>query len=178
MIGDGLRAAAADGASTEAVAFEHRLAGVVTDPGCYDYFASWPFPPVFRRLIEQGERRLVNEYWEDFLKGASPVERFEIAKRTEIFPSSDAYDLLKTMQEYEYRSDIPRISSPTLVFSPQREQFFPGQAAVVYELLTASKKLVRFTVGEGAQFHCEPMAPQFRNETLYAWLAGVFAGDA
>ena len=161
---------------SRAAAFEHRLAAVVLDPGVVDYFASWTLPPVFLKLIRAGKRQAVNDGWVDFLKGATPVERFTIAKRTEIFPPSDPFDLFTTMEQYTSRNVIHQITSPTLVLSPQLEQFFPGQPKELYELLTAPKELVRFTVAEGAQYHCEPMSPQFRNETLYDWLAGVFAG--
>jgi len=161
-----------------AAAYEHRLTALVVDPGSYDYLASWPLPPVFLRLLRQGKRAAVNDAWKDFVKGASPFERFEIAKRTEIFPPSDPYDMLKTMQTYYFRDDIPLITSPTLVFSPQLEDAFPGQPEEVYKLLTAPKKFVEFTVAEGAQYHCEPMAPQFRNETLYDWLAGVWSAPS
>jgi hypothetical protein len=33
--------------------------------------------------------------------------------------------------------------------------------------------MVAFTAAEGANFHCEPMAPQTRNEVMYDWLANV-----
>ena len=161
---------------SRAAAFEHRLAAVILDPGVVDYFASWTLPPVFLKLIRAGKRQAVNDGWVDFLKGATPVERFTIAKRTEIFPPSDPFDLFTTMEQYTSRNVIHQITSPTLVLSPQLEQFFPGQPKELYELLTAPKELVRFTVAEGAQYHCEPMSPQVRNETLYDWLAGVFAG--
>jgi hypothetical protein len=50
------------------------------------------------------------------------------------------------------------------------EQFYPGQSQAVYSQLRSRKKLVNFTVAEGAEFHDEPMAPQTRNEVLYDWL--------
>lgn len=36
--------------------------------------------------------------------------------------------------------------------------------------LRGQKRLIRFTAAEGAQFHCEPMAPQLRNERVFDWL--------
>ncbi|MBM4266654.1 MAG: hypothetical protein FJ144_08595 [Deltaproteobacteria bacterium] len=30
-----------------------------------------------------------------------------------------------------------------------------------------------FTAAEGAQFHCEPMAPQLRNERVFDWLERI-----
>jgi hypothetical protein len=52
----------------------------------------------------------------------------------------------------------------------EQEQFFPGQSKQMYDWLRARRALARFTVAEGAQFHCEPMAPTLRNDTLLGWL--------
>jgi hypothetical protein len=30
--------------------------------------------------------------------------------------------------------------------------------------------LIKFTVAEGGEYHCEPMAPQLRNERVFDWL--------
>lgn len=35
------------------------------------------------------------------------------------------------------------------------------------------KELIHFTAAEGAQFHCEPMAPQLRNERVFDWLERI-----
>ena len=67
-------------------------------------------------------------------------------------------------------STISRVKAPTLVIEADEEQFVPGQAQQLYEQLTSRKKLLTFTVAEGAQFHCEPMAPQLRNELMFNWL--------
>ena len=55
-----------------------------------------------------------------------------------------------------------------LVINNEIEQFFPGQAKTLYDLLSRSrgKRYVTFNVAEGAQFHCEPMAPQRRNDAV------------
>ena len=67
-------------------------------------------------------------------------------------------------------STISRVKAPTLVIEADEEQFVPGQAQELYKQLGSRKKLLTFTVAEGAQFHCEPMAPQLRNEVMFNWL--------
>ena len=67
-------------------------------------------------------------------------------------------------------STISRVKAPTLVIEADEEQFVPGQAQELYKQLGSRKKLLTFTVAEGAQFHCEPMAPQLRNELMFNWL--------
>lgn len=36
--------------------------------------------------------------------------------------------------------------------------------------MKAPRTLIKFTVAEGAEYHCEPMAPQLRNERVFDWL--------
>ena len=45
-----------------------------------------------------------------------------------------------------------------LIADPDGEQFWPGQSRQVYDGLQSPKTLVRFTVAEGADLHCEPLA--------------------
>jgi hypothetical protein len=112
----------------------------------------------------------VNEIWAGVERGANAEQRFDLAKRSEIFRAPDGFTLIKDLQAYSNTDVIHQITAPTLVTSPQFEEFYPGQAERLYALLTAPKELVRFTVAEGAQFHCEPMAPLRRNEVVYDWL--------
>lgn len=153
-----------------AAAFEHRLAAVVLDPGVTDVLASWPLPKALIELVNAGKRREVNEGWAEAMRGANAEQRFTLAKRSEIFRAPDTFTLIRDLQAYSNTDVIGRITAPTLVCSPQFEEFYPGQPEQLYALLDAPKELVRFTVAEGAQFHCEPMAPTRRNEIVYDWL--------
>jgi hypothetical protein len=40
----------------------------------------------------------------------------------------------------------------------------------MHKWLGAQSTLLKFTVAEGAEYHCEPMAPQLRNERVFDWL--------
>jgi hypothetical protein len=63
-----------------------------------------------------------------------------------------------------------KIKAPTAICSPELERFFPGQPERLLKLLKTKKKLLKFTIEEGAEFHCEPLAPQLRNERVFDWL--------
>lgn len=153
-----------------AAAFEHRLAAVVLDPGVTDVLAAWRLPKALIELVNAGKRREVDRAWAEAMRGADEEQRFTLAKRSEIFRAPDTFTLIKDLQAYSNADVIHRITAPTLVCSPRFESFYPGQAEKLYALLTAPKELVRFTVAEGAQFHCEPMAPLWRNAVVYDWL--------
>ncbi len=63
-----------------------------------------------------------------------------------------------------------KIQAPTAICSPELEQFFPGQPEKLAKMLKTKKQLLKFTIEEGAELHCEPMAPQLRNERVLNWL--------
>jgi hypothetical protein len=57
-----------------------------------------------------------------------------------------------------------------LITDPDGEQFWPGQSRRVCDGLQSPKALVRFTVAEGADRHCEPLAPGLRAQRIIDWL--------
>ena len=61
--------------------------------------------------------------------------------------------------------------APTIITAPQGENFFPGQSPILDRWVTSRPHtMVPFYAAEGAQFHCEPMAPTVRNDTVFDWL--------
>jgi Prolyl oligopeptidase family len=158
-----------------AAAFEHRLAAVVPDPGVVDAFKTWSasLPPALLDLLYQGQRKEFNAIWNEVPGELPESERFGIAKRAEIYGQGDGYEKLQLARKFKLtRALARRIEAPVAALSPELEQFFPGQAETLYGWLHERKALLRFTVAEGAQYHCEPMAPQLRNERVFDWLEG------
>jgi pimeloyl-ACP methyl ester carboxylesterase len=156
-----------------AAAFEHRLASVVPDPGVVDSFKTWSasLPPSLLELLYQGQRKQFNEIWNEIPSELPEGERFGIAKRVEIYGQGDGYEQLSLARKFVLTPELARrIEAPVGIVSPELEQFFPGQAEMLEHWLRGRKKLLRFTVAEGAQYHCEPMAPQLRNERVFDWL--------
>lgn len=155
-----------------AAAYEHRLAGLVPDPGVVDAFVSWqeglgPLLP----LLNGGEREEFNREWNGYVAQTGEFKRFGIEKRIEIYGPSEGYEQLQLAQKFKLTpEEARRISAPTAILSPELEQFFPGQAETLHGWMGAQSELIRFTVAEGAEYHCEPMAPQLRNERVFDWL--------
>jgi hypothetical protein len=157
-----------------AAAFEHRLAAVVCDPGVVDAFKTWSaaLPPSLLELLHGGQRDQFNAIWDEIPKELPESERFGIAKRAEIYGQGGGYEKLRLARKFAMSRELARrIDAPVAVLSPELEQFFPGQAETLDRWLDGHKRtLMRFTTAEGAQFHCEPMAPQLRNERVFDWL--------
>ena len=171
-----------------AAAFEHRLAAVVADPGVLDAWQA--FPPFLQKIFAGAAPKAeVNRIWRtDIVPALTAAERFTFAKRSELFGPqylaagragrvlTDVYDLGRTIMQVNCASTAARVRSPTLVLNYQDEQFYPGQARKVYDLLCKiPRQFHTFTVAEGAEYHDAPMAPQTRNQVVFDWLDNILA---
>jgi hypothetical protein len=162
---------------TRAAAFEHRLAAVVADPGIHDVFSGWTIgkgalPPSLVALLRAGREQEFNHFWRQALPHLTASERFVVAKRSEIYGNGDLYARLRQALKFDISRPLVRqITTPMALTEPAQEASFPGQAKTVYEWLRARpKRVIDFTVAEGAQLHCEPMAPTVRNDTVFDWV--------
>ena len=159
--------------TARAAAFEHRLAGLVTDPGVVDCFVSWSGNlKSLLPLLNHGKKAEFNKYWKQYvIDRADEYERVGLEKRLEIYGNVSTYDKLKLAQKFKLKRGIARrIDAPAAILSPQLEQFFPGQPETLHRWLGNASTLIKFTVAEGGEYHCEPMAPQLRNERVFDWL--------
>lgn len=160
-----------------AAAFEHRLAAIVADGGVHDAFVSWSdeLPREMLEMLYAGRKSEFNAYWAEGQSEFPATFRFNIAKRAEIYGSGSFYDQLRLASRFRLTESLARrITTPSLMIVAELEQFFPGQARTLYGWLRAKPKtLMHFTIAEGAQYHCEPMAPQLRNERVFDWLETV-----
>ena len=165
-----------------AAAFEKRIAAIVADPGSVDTWLA--YPDFLRKLFaNRATKTQVNNIWNhDFVPGLPASDRFLFAKRSEIFAPqflrtaragkvlTDFWTFGQLASRFTNASVIPKVRAPVLVTNYQLEQFYPGQATRLYDALRSAKKLVTFTIAEGAEYHDAPMAPQRRNQVVFDWL--------
>jgi hypothetical protein len=154
-----------------ALAFEHRVAAAVADPGVIDVGTTWreKLPKSMLRQLERGEQ-------EKFDRNMSMAEHFVRGMRAQLefrmrpFGMSSPYDVYKALEEYKLDGLIAEIRCPMLVCDPDHEQFWPGQSRQLYEALPEPKELTRFTSEEGSDWHCEPRSPAIRDQRIFDWL--------
>jgi hypothetical protein len=80
-------------------------------------------------------------------------------------------DFFTASEKYRFTpDDIAAIRCPMLITAPENEQFWPGRSAQLADALTCPVTLLAFTAAEGADGHCEPLAPALRNERIFDWL--------
>ncbi|ADB50237.1 alpha/beta hydrolase family protein [Conexibacter woesei] len=158
-----------------AVAFEHRIAAAVADPGVTDVSTSWleHLPGSLRKKLAAGDREGFDKTMGIGMRFSSEA-RFQMAFRSFPYEIDDPFDVYNAVLEYRLDDEtIARIRCPTLVTSPEHEEFWPGQSQRLYDALRCPKELVSFTAAEGADQHCEPLAPALRNQRVFDWLEGV-----
>lgn len=160
-----------------AAAFEPRLAAIVADPGVTRAGSSWfdSLPPALAASFAAGDRAAFDAILAEGDKDAPAALRFEVAKRCEPYGVADIWDLLTELGRYDLTDVAGAIRCPTLVCDPDDEQFWPGQSAELFALLTCPKTLLPFTEAEGAAGHCEPMAQTLRNQRVFDWLEAALA---
>jgi hypothetical protein len=154
-----------------ALAFEHRIAAGVADPGVWDVSEPWfrTVPQLLRDMLRDGKK----ESFDQMLKMGTQNPRIQgmLRMRMRPFGTTSYYEVFRAVQEYTLAEVASRITCPMLVTDPEGEQFFPGQSQKLYDALRGPKKLIHFTRDQGADQHCEVNAPGYRDYCIYNWLA-------
>jgi hypothetical protein len=156
-----------------ALAFEHRFAAAVADPGVVDVSTSWidPLPKSLREDLAAGRQ-------EQFDRKMRIGERFSrsttalLTFRGEPYGLHDdsRFRLYEAVMRYRLGAEVAGVDTPLLITEPEDEQFWPGQSQQLFDLLPGPKELVRFSAAEGAGRHCEPMALALRDARVFDWL--------
>lgn len=160
-----------------AVAFEHRIAAAVADPGVVDVGSSWlaQLPGSMQQMLEEGKREEFEKYMALGMKFSSEAKRQTLAFRARPYGVTSTYDAFRAAMAYRLDAKTAeQIRCPMLITSPEDEQFWPGQSQALYDRLTCPRTLMPFTAAEGGAGHCEPMAQGLKDQRVFDWLAEVF----
>jgi hypothetical protein len=98
-----------------------------------------------------------------------------LAKRCEPYGTRSLHDILTWLADDDLAGVAGLIRCPTLATEPEGETFWPKQSQQLFDALTCPKTLMRFTAAEGADLHCEPLAPGLRNQRVFHWLEETLA---
>ncbi len=164
-----------------AAAFEHRLAACIADDGVYDFGASQlsAFPADKRDQIRAAlfvpSAPELDQALEQTIKTNS-VARWGFTHGMYVTGAKSPRAFLAATQSFNMRDGIAeQIKCPTLVCDAGKDIFFEGQAQQLFDHLTCTKKMIRFTDTEGAAAHCEMGASRLAYARMYDWLDEVFA---
>ncbi len=159
-----------------ALAFEHRPAAAVVDPGVVQVAASWTrtMPKTLLKLLDEGKDHAFDRDMDLGLrlsKATAATWRF----RSRPYGVEGYAATLRAVQKYDLRDVAARITTPLLVTAPEGEQFWPGQSEELVRLAPDVATLVRFTAAEGATLHCQPLARALTEQRVFDWLDEALA---
>jgi hypothetical protein len=154
------------------LAFEHRIAAAVADPGVVDVATTvlGHLPHMMIKLLDAGDQKKFDRDMEWTLR-LSPSTRALLALRMRPYGTTSAYEFFAAARDYVLTDElIGKITTPLLITDPDNEQFWPGQSHELHDKLTSPGTIVGFTEAEGADSHCEPAASGVRGERIFDWL--------
>jgi dienelactone hydrolase len=145
---------------------EPRLAALIADPGQID--------------MAQGLPQRLGELW-DHVDDPTADDRFEAllavpALKTLFAPRmttngvSTVRGYVGDMRRYTSRDQVAAITCPSFITDNETDQVSTGQGQQLYNQLTRPKQFRRFLRAEGAEGHCEGMAPAVFWTAAFDWL--------
>ncbi len=153
------------------LAFEHRIAAAIADPGVVDVSTSWTdhMPKSMIKLLHDGDREKFDKEMAFGMKmpGAG---KSAWSFRARPYNQTGYYDTMAEVLKYNVTDVAASITTPLLVTSPEDEQFWPGQSEKLDSLIPGETELVRFTAAEGANYHCQPLARLLTEQRMFDWL--------
>ena len=153
------------------LAFEHRIAAAVADPGVVDVSTSWTahLPKSMLALLHAGQREKFDKEMEFGMKLPGGSES-TWAFRARPYGQSSYFDTMVEVLKYNVHDVAGSVSTPLLITAPDDEHFWPGQSEQLAALLPGETELVRFTAAEGANYHCQPLARLLTEQRMFDWL--------
>ena len=142
------------------------LAALVVDPGQYDIAvtlaarlgALWP------HLDDPAAKGKFDALLEN------PAMRALLGPRMVTNGVSDPQAFFRDMRRYTAAALAPSIACPSFVTDNETDPVSTGQGQQLYDALTCPKAFRRFTRAEGAEGHCEGMAPIVFWTAAFDWL--------
>lgn len=156
---------------TRALAFEHRPAAAVVDPGVVEVAASWTtqIPHSLLKLLDKGDDHAFDRDM-DLGMRLSPSAARAWRFRARPYGADGYAATLREVQKYDATDVAGRITTPLLITAPEDEQFWPGQSEKLAALAPEVSTLVRFSAAEGADRHCQPLARALTEQRMFDWL--------
>lgn len=156
-----------------ALAFEHRFAAAVADPGVVDVATSWTatVPLAMREALTRGEQELFDREMH-VAQLFAPETKALLEARAAPYGglNGSAYDVFTRVARYRLGDEVEQIVTPLLITASPGERRWPGQSRALFERLPGDAQLVEFTDAEGQG---EPLASALREARIFDWLDQV-----
>lgn len=145
---------------------EPRLAAMVADPGQYDISAAIArmLGPLWASVDDPGADPEFDALTQN------PAMKALLGPRmvTNGTPTARAYFV--DMRRYQCIGQAPKIACPSFITDNETDAISTGQGQQLFDALTCRKTFRRFRRDEGAEGHCEGMAPIVFWTAAFDWL--------
>lgn len=151
-----------------AAAFDHRIAACIAYDGVLNMAVMFP-----GWQEGQHDRDKWIAVMDDLIahRKEQPTSlRWVLSNGLWVFGCDTGQELIDEITKYDLTSVADQITCPTLVCDAEDDQFFPGQAGLLYDALGSPKTLVKFTAAEGAGEHCQEGAMTLFHQRIFDWL--------
>ena len=148
---------------------ERRLAAMIVDPGQFDLGVA-----LIGRLGPLGQQvddPAADSQFESLL--TIPALKALLAPRMVTHGLTSVRAYCRDVLRYTNRESAAAITCPSFVTDNETDQVSTGQGKALFEQLTCPKTFRLFTKAEGAEGHCEGMAPVVFWTAAFDWLDGV-----
>lgn len=154
-----------------ALAFEHRFAAAIADPGVVDVSTSWTghLPKSLIRVLDEKKNEKFDREMALGLK-LSPETARTWNFRARPYGTTGYAETLEAVRLYTVADHAAKIATPLLITDPEGEQFWPGQSERLADLTPTVSTVVHFTAAEGANEHCEPLGRALTAQRMFDWL--------
>jgi alpha-beta hydrolase superfamily lysophospholipase len=158
---------------------EPRLRGLILDPPVHD--VSTVIQQSMARIgaaIEQAASAGATDPFEA-AKRSSPAMRQMLNWRPFGYGADSSGDPMERM--VDYRVDDARLgtlSAPLLLLDPTGEHFWPNQGADLEQRAPVAVHRAILTEAQGADSHCQPLAPAVIAEIMFDWMAALVVDRA
>jgi len=163
--------------AAQALAHEHRIAAAILDPGVTDVAASWTssIPSSLMKLFHAGKKSAFDRDMAIGMKFSSVTAR-TWAFRARPYRQNSYFDTLTEVYRYTLdAATAAQITTPLFLTEPDNEQFWPGQSKTLADRAGGTAEVSHFSAGDGANYHCQPMARQLTDERMFDWLGDTIA---
>jgi hypothetical protein len=151
---------------------EPRLAAMIVDPGQFDMGSA--LATRLGPLIEQVHDPAADAQFDSLLE--LPSLEALLAPRMTTHGVSGVRAYCAEMLRYTNAETIAQVRCPSFVTDNETDLVSTGQGRVLYDHLSCPKQFRLFTKEEGAEGHCEGMAPTVFWDAAFDWLdAAVFS---
>jgi len=144
-----------------------RLAALVVDPGQFDM--AEPLPGRLGDLWDRVDDPAAEDQYQSLLVLPGLAALFGPRMVTHGLTSVRAY--VGDLRRYNSRDQAPLIACPTFVADNETDPVSTGQGQELFDALSCPKEFRRFGRDEGAEGHCEGLAPTVFWSAAFDWLA-------